>query len=164
VSPVKYEMGFYIPEDGILHSHCRENVKSYTTLRIVERQTDIKGLALYERPYCLLLSARTTEVEVGSDCELKGFWKWMCELQNESKLKVVTRTANLRNSFFVYLWGWSGTESIITAAIYLPIVPALIIDDDDCGAINGMTEWQGKPQYSEGTYPKAAVHHRSHMT
>jgi hypothetical protein len=27
-----------------------------------------------------------------------------------------------------------------------------------------MTEWQGKPQYSEGTYPKAAVHHRSHMT
>jgi hypothetical protein len=28
VSPVKYEMGFYIPEDDILHSHCREN-KSY---------------------------------------------------------------------------------------------------------------------------------------
>jgi hypothetical protein len=29
VSPVKYELGFYIPEDGILHSHCRENIKSY---------------------------------------------------------------------------------------------------------------------------------------
>jgi hypothetical protein len=29
VSPVKYELGFYIPEDGILHSHCRENLKSY---------------------------------------------------------------------------------------------------------------------------------------
>jgi hypothetical protein len=29
VSPVKYEQGFYIPEDGILHSHRRENVKSY---------------------------------------------------------------------------------------------------------------------------------------
>jgi hypothetical protein len=26
---VKYKLGFYIPEDGILHSHCRENVKSY---------------------------------------------------------------------------------------------------------------------------------------
>jgi hypothetical protein len=25
VSPVKYELGFYVPEDGILHSHCREN-------------------------------------------------------------------------------------------------------------------------------------------
>jgi hypothetical protein len=24
VSPVKYELGFYIPEDGILHSHRRE--------------------------------------------------------------------------------------------------------------------------------------------
>jgi hypothetical protein len=32
VSPVKYELGFffYIPEDDILHSHCREALKSYT--------------------------------------------------------------------------------------------------------------------------------------
>jgi hypothetical protein len=29
VSPVKYELGFYIPEDGILLSHRRENLKSY---------------------------------------------------------------------------------------------------------------------------------------
>jgi hypothetical protein len=29
VSPVKYELGFYIPGDDILHSHCRENLKSY---------------------------------------------------------------------------------------------------------------------------------------
>jgi hypothetical protein len=28
VSPVKYELGFYIPEDDILHSYCRENIKS----------------------------------------------------------------------------------------------------------------------------------------
>jgi hypothetical protein len=26
--PVRYELGFYIPEDVILHSHCRENLKS----------------------------------------------------------------------------------------------------------------------------------------
>jgi hypothetical protein len=32
VSPVKYELGFHIPEDGILHSHRRENIKSYITL------------------------------------------------------------------------------------------------------------------------------------
>jgi hypothetical protein len=32
VSPVKYELCFYIPEDGILHSHCRENLKSYMDL------------------------------------------------------------------------------------------------------------------------------------
>jgi hypothetical protein len=29
VSPVKFELGFYIPEGDILHSHCRENHKSY---------------------------------------------------------------------------------------------------------------------------------------
>jgi catalase len=28
VSPVKYELGFYITEDDILHSHCRESLKS----------------------------------------------------------------------------------------------------------------------------------------
>jgi hypothetical protein len=29
VSPVKYELGFHIPEDGILHSDRRDNLKSY---------------------------------------------------------------------------------------------------------------------------------------
>jgi hypothetical protein len=31
VSPVRYELGFYIPEDDILHSHRRENLKYYGT-------------------------------------------------------------------------------------------------------------------------------------
>jgi hypothetical protein len=30
VSPVRYELGFYIPEDGIIHSHRRENLKMST--------------------------------------------------------------------------------------------------------------------------------------
>jgi hypothetical protein len=32
LSPVRYELGFYIPEDDILHSHRRENLKSYIAL------------------------------------------------------------------------------------------------------------------------------------
>jgi hypothetical protein len=32
VSPVKYKLGFYIAEDAFLHSHCREDLKSYTEL------------------------------------------------------------------------------------------------------------------------------------
>jgi hypothetical protein len=32
MSPVKYELGFYIPEDDILHSHCSENLKTYIAL------------------------------------------------------------------------------------------------------------------------------------
>jgi hypothetical protein len=40
VSPVKYDLGFYFPEDGILHRHRRENLKSYIALT---------GWALYRR-------------------------------------------------------------------------------------------------------------------
>jgi hypothetical protein len=29
MSPLRYELGFYIPEDDILHSHCRENLKTW---------------------------------------------------------------------------------------------------------------------------------------
>jgi hypothetical protein len=32
VSPVKYELGFYIPDEAILHSHSRETLKSYIAL------------------------------------------------------------------------------------------------------------------------------------
>jgi hypothetical protein len=32
VSPVKYKLGFYIPEDAILHSQRHENLKSYIAL------------------------------------------------------------------------------------------------------------------------------------
>jgi hypothetical protein len=37
VSPVRYEVGFYIPEDGVLHSHRHENLKSYnwTHVRLI---------------------------------------------------------------------------------------------------------------------------------
>jgi hypothetical protein len=32
VSSVKYELGFYISGDDVLHSHRRENLRSYTDL------------------------------------------------------------------------------------------------------------------------------------
>jgi hypothetical protein len=32
VSPVKYELGLYTPDDVILHSHRRDNLKSYIAL------------------------------------------------------------------------------------------------------------------------------------
>jgi hypothetical protein len=31
---VKYELGFYIPEDEFLHSHRCENLKSYIALTV----------------------------------------------------------------------------------------------------------------------------------
>jgi hypothetical protein len=46
VSPVRYELGFYIPEDGILHSHHRENLKSKKKLWEIYRiaYTRISGI------------------------------------------------------------------------------------------------------------------------
>jgi hypothetical protein len=32
MSPVKYELGFYTLQDSILHSHRRENLRSYIAL------------------------------------------------------------------------------------------------------------------------------------
>jgi hypothetical protein len=32
MSPVRYELGFYIPEDDILHNHRREELKSYNLI------------------------------------------------------------------------------------------------------------------------------------
>jgi hypothetical protein len=32
MSPVRYELGFYIHEDVILHGHRRENLESYIAL------------------------------------------------------------------------------------------------------------------------------------
>jgi hypothetical protein len=36
VSPVRYELSFYIPKDDILHSHRRENVEAYTETAALE--------------------------------------------------------------------------------------------------------------------------------
>jgi hypothetical protein len=43
VSPVYYEFGFYIPGDGILHSHRRENLNSYLALTgwALQRRRDV---------------------------------------------------------------------------------------------------------------------------
>jgi hypothetical protein len=37
MSPVKYELGFYISEDAILHSHSPENLKSYILSILIYR-------------------------------------------------------------------------------------------------------------------------------
>jgi hypothetical protein len=41
VSPVKYELGVYIPEDDIVHSHSNGKLESYTILALVTDHTTI---------------------------------------------------------------------------------------------------------------------------
>jgi hypothetical protein len=53
VSPVRYELGFYIAEDDILHSHRRENLKSYTG----DVSSVIKSLSISEYDFFVTLLA-----------------------------------------------------------------------------------------------------------
>jgi hypothetical protein len=55
VSPVKYELGFYIPEDDILHSRCRENLKS-----------DVLLCCLRIEPLLVVRLIRTTHAPLGN--------------------------------------------------------------------------------------------------
>jgi hypothetical protein len=41
VSLVKYKLGFYIPEDDILHSHRSENLKSYMTCKMLAKDSSV---------------------------------------------------------------------------------------------------------------------------
>jgi hypothetical protein len=52
VSPVRYELGFYIPEDDILHSYRRENLKYYIVNDIFADFSDIIYIAHNCDPLC----------------------------------------------------------------------------------------------------------------
>jgi hypothetical protein len=52
VFPVRYELGFYIPEDGVLHSHRRENLRSYKTVGSDrEKDPNLNFLSLPPPPF-----------------------------------------------------------------------------------------------------------------
>jgi hypothetical protein len=40
MSPVKYELSFYIPEDDILHSYRRENLNFYMEVHVPPKSLD----------------------------------------------------------------------------------------------------------------------------
>jgi hypothetical protein len=42
MSPVKYELGFHIPEDDILHSHRRKDLRSYMVCKCVDNSLDVE--------------------------------------------------------------------------------------------------------------------------
>jgi hypothetical protein len=44
MSLVRYELGFYTPEDGILHSHRLENLECYTELNRLFCSGDVMRL------------------------------------------------------------------------------------------------------------------------
>jgi hypothetical protein len=63
VSPVRYELGFYIPEDAILHNYCRETSILHEMWRVSSRDCIVAaGVAccivdLRQGPVVLLLAS-----------------------------------------------------------------------------------------------------------
>jgi hypothetical protein len=52
VSPLRYELGFYIPEDGILRSHRRENHKSYESDSFaIKAEIQVSRSGIPDRPF-----------------------------------------------------------------------------------------------------------------
>jgi hypothetical protein len=65
VSPVKYELGFYIPEDDILHSHCRDNLKSYIVTVVSKRSLATDVLRLLSYVYTATISSDSSHTGDG---------------------------------------------------------------------------------------------------
>jgi hypothetical protein len=134
VSPVKYELGFYIPEDDILHSHSREKLKPYNSAFTFIKQADriIKvqhntycGLSsFWDLPVWSLMSASFTTVHIHM---LQSNDRQWGSSSNEGKLDVrnvwgeliaspqffprrflitLQISACFRNTFDVNLWLW----------------------------------------------------------
>jgi hypothetical protein len=68
VSPVKYELGFYIPKDDVLHSHRRDNLNSYIALSgwALQRKSNVSAvryeLGCYIREDDILHTQKTNSV------------------------------------------------------------------------------------------------------
>jgi hypothetical protein len=62
VSPVKYELSFYIPEDAILHSYRRENLKCYISVTVLLKRQVNPNMRLHPRQYIISVIATTREV------------------------------------------------------------------------------------------------------
>jgi hypothetical protein len=59
--PVRYERGFYVPEDGILHSYRREHLKTYIALRRIRVEIRHSGKQFVKQPSCLRHMVNTAE-------------------------------------------------------------------------------------------------------
>jgi hypothetical protein len=74
--PVRYELRFYIPEDGIVHSHCHENLRCY----IWSRKCCGKGLAVslgpqYHMHWAAIAFVCPTELPAQRNLLLRGRWR-----------------------------------------------------------------------------------------
>jgi hypothetical protein len=83
VSPVKYELGFYIPEDDILHSHRRENIRfalvvgQCNTLTDITRNHQGTQTLRYRASHALVDVRCVQELYHELCCYCKGFYEYI---------------------------------------------------------------------------------------
>jgi hypothetical protein len=101
---------------------------------------------------------------VGQVCGVYS-WDRVCSSSSVSQIrsrcncKILYFYASHSGSHYYFLFicgaGVEPSPLLLRPFISLLYQPWMI--DDDCGAISGMNEWQGKPKYSEKICPSAAL-------
>jgi hypothetical protein len=95
VSPVKYELGFYIPEGAILHSYCRENLKSYNLSEVQILVSLLKCIGLWT------VRSRISET-------LPTFRRMICTLlqvENKPRRKQAEESCTTNDSNCTFVFG-----------------------------------------------------------
>jgi hypothetical protein len=79
--------------------------------------------------------------------------------RSSKMFKKVTRFPYTRGLiFFLFIYEAAVEPSPLLLRPFIGLLYQLwMIDGDDCGAISGTNEWQGKPEYSEETCRSAAL-------
>jgi hypothetical protein len=72
VSPVKYKLGFYIPQDDILHSHSRDNLKFYIKNISFNLEVSI-GCLRFSDPWIAGAAARLRTYCIIEECRHLGY-------------------------------------------------------------------------------------------
>jgi hypothetical protein len=75
VSPVRYELGFYIPEDAILHSDRREHRKPHSAVSVPQTRVDcgrtITPVGKWARLWCCVAACpHGLFIESGGHCDV----------------------------------------------------------------------------------------------
>jgi hypothetical protein len=80
VYPVRYELGFHIPEDDILHGHLRENVKCYRCVPLSPQHGASSGCGEREGLQQWRIAANMVNKQKRTNDKGRSFsWGWAWE-------------------------------------------------------------------------------------
>jgi hypothetical protein len=77
MSPVRYELGFYIPEDDVLHSHRRDNLKPYTLSDLVKFTEN-----LFCKATSVIFSSRQVSAKLHGKTCIRVLQTQMCQFNS----------------------------------------------------------------------------------